>query len=292
LMLLTDPMKYVTRRADRVVEKNLAKFHFGHNEIGMILFGNSLLNQSFQLHPRILRRKFFAEMKNAGYQGKRINPVEITRGGMNAFRLQSLADEMIATGPAIFLIQSEMFVARHRKISVKEQAANRFATWSGLMNLQLFGAAEFHRRPDQKNKNRMGVEVTDRRRFRPNQPRQSQLRAKALWSNQVASNVHPEFVAALGFVQKASALGIRVIVIELPVSETAAKFATGRYFHERSEAIQQLTKLGVIRMIYPRTLSDHYFTDYSHLNRKGRDEFIRWFFPALAQALVKNEVVG
>jgi hypothetical protein len=111
-----------------------------------------------------------------------------------------------------------------------------------------------------------------------------------LWANQVASVTQPEYAVATNFVRKVSALGIRVVVVELPVSETAARFATKQYLRERSKVIQKLTESGVIHLAYPRILPDEYFRDYSHLNGKGRDECMRWLFPALAQALLENEI--
>jgi hypothetical protein len=292
MLVADDPMKTVVRRSDGVLAQRISQLHFADDETGIIFFGNSLLNQALPVRNETLTWLINNEFRKYGHPGKYV-PVEITTGGVNAWRLQALGNQLIDAKPSVIVIQSEMFISRKREKGFNLQLTNRIAAWSGVLNLRFFGRVQNTGNPKVQGGQFPGIEKpgTNTVRRRQVQDDQTLAVAKDLWENQVASPDTPEFIASQKFVKRVLERGIRVVVVELPVSQTAAKFATSEYFAKRTQAIEELTNFGVIHLAYPRILPDDDFRDFSHLGTRGRRDFIRWFIPALTQALLKNEVI-
>jgi hypothetical protein len=285
VMLLYDPMRTIRQRRDDAVLKQVSTIQFHSNQRGVIFFGNSLMNLALPPQNEILTKELLHPLRKEGFP-KSVSVVKVATGGLSAWRLRDLGGLLIRTRPSMIVLQSEMCVSRKGKRQEPPEMKNRIGVWSGVLSLQLFGKGlpvDRRKPPNQLFETKQ----------KPPSPRSKRERALAsarnLWSNQTASTGTREYQISRNFVERASEVGILVVILELPVSHTAAELATDEYLKARTSALEELSKAGALHLRYPIRLPDEYFADYSHLNIAGQKKFNRWLFPALAQVLVRLE---
>lgn len=287
-MSIADPMKIVHKKRDDLLSKQLSAIHFDKGETGIIFFGNSLLNSALPVRHKFLIEELAEELRKNGGLKSSISAVEVTTGRISVSKLHEAVEQLIETGPAIIVIQSDI-IARRVFNERQPKITERVGTWSGVLALQVFGRSQTPKKKE------AGKQLFTLKRKMPHaRPQQKKGKkalaiARKLWVNQRVNPNDPAFVIAREFIHRLSAKGVRVIVVEMPVSNTAATFASERYLAERSAALHSLSKAGALHFTYPRVLPDDHFRDYSHVNHHGRREFLKWFFPLLSQELVKNE---
>ena len=85
-------------------------------------------------------------------------------------------------------------------------------------------------------------------------------RAREHWAGQVISSKSAEFKSSSHFIEKALSNGTRVIVVETPLSQTAAQFATAEYLAGRKEVVLALLNDNNAYMQYPKVLPDRFLT--------------------------------
>jgi hypothetical protein len=277
-MYISDPMKTVLNRRDDQLLKRVAGLHFNEDEIGVVFFGDSMLDSALPPKQVALSRALTEEFrKNGGL--KSVSAYEFT-WGMSAMKFREIADELIKARPSVIVIQGDMIVRRILKERPPPKITDRVGTWSGVLSLQVFGKSQ-PEKPKETGKQRKDD-------GRPKKNQSSLEEAQSLWSKQDVNTADAVFVRAQEFIQRISANGIRVVMVELPVSNTAAIFSTEQYLAKRSAALHSLSKEGVLHFTYPQLLPDDHFGDYSHVNYRGRREFLKWFFPLLSKELVKR----
>jgi hypothetical protein len=277
-MYVSDPMRTVLKRRDDLLLKRVSGLHFNEDEIGVVFFGDSMLDSALPPRQVALNKALVEEFrKNGGL--KSISAYEFT-WGMSTMKFREIADELIQARPSVIVIQGDMIVRRILKDRPPPKMENRVGTWSGVLSLQVFGKSQ-----QQKPKETGKLPKED---GRPKKNQTSLEQARNLWSKQDVNTADAVFVRAQEFIQRLSASGIRVIMVELPVSNTAAIFSTEQYLAKRSAALHSLSKKGVLHFTYPQLLPDDHFGDYSHVNFRGRREFLKWFLPLLSKELVKK----
>ena len=288
-MFLSDPMKIVFSRRDAKISDKLAQTHFEKGETGIIFLGNSLMNAVLPVREVRLNADFEKELRRQGNLNMRVSAVKLTIGGF--WNLRDLSDELLDVRPSVIVIQSEMIVSRHVQNRKPQPLTQRVGAWAGVLALKLVGQSQQQRQNRKGEKQFLASEKKTPavRRGRTKKSAESLRITRALWSNQTVSRVHPRFVMAREFINRVSAAGIRIVIVELPVSSTSASFSTKKYFAERTAALQSLSQLGALHFAYPRVLPDDYFLDYNHANHKGRTEFLKWFLPAISQEIANRE---
>ena len=289
-LYLVDPMPVVFEHRDIKMERAVQSANFKDGETGIIFFGNSLMNHALPPITRNLNALLEKELQKRKVNFPKVAALDIATGGVRAPRLHGFADDFIRARPAVVVLQSEMFVSRSRKRNEpwSVSARTRLAQWSGILQLRLFGVVA--NPPDTKVKhdflqsNQQNAKVKESRHLKTEE---SLIRAREFWNNHVASIDDPIFVQGKQLVDRFEKAGIEVIVVELPVSRMAAELTSPNYLQDRRRVLQDLKQVGASIISYPNLLPNDYFTDYSHLNHKGRLVFLRWFGPALAEELAK-----
>ncbi len=286
-----DPMEIVLKERDNKLAQRILRIQIKEGQIGIIFFGDSLIGNALPPGEKYLNIPIARRLKQAGIS-KPVVALPVTGGGVSFSNLRALADDLIALKPSVIVIQSEMLVPRFIKQPPKQNMKERIGTWSGLLSLELLGNTpqNYEEKPKEwLNQNqfifgqRKVKAAIERRQSDP------QGIAKAVWSGQIVSTKNPEFIAGRELIRSLVRHGIKVIILELPVSQTAVKFAGGNYFKKRTAALDSIIQPGVSRLIYPKVLPDAHFYDYSHMSEAGRRIFIKWFVRALSKELVNYE---
>ena len=283
---VNDPMREVMERRDAKLSAYLDKVKFDAGQTGILFFGNSLMNDALAANRSAFNRSLASQFQKASVAVDSVSIVEIATGGIGPPRLKALSGKLIKAKPAILVIQCEMFVQRSRPEGdpAAQQFRTRLATWSGILQLRFLGerVAEKRKEPAKQDFLEIKKRSEDFEKIRKERNERDLLIAEEMWEDQIASIHSPVFVTGRQLVEQFEKSGIEVVVIELPVSETAAKFAGPGYLEKRTAVLRELMKSGAVVMSFPRLLNDDHFKDYRHLNRKGRQEFLRWLVPNLA----------
>jgi hypothetical protein len=278
-MFFSNPMKIVLAQRDERLIKKLSKNQFKKDEIGVIFYGDSLMNAVLPYREAALNTALSEHFTT------NISAVKITTGGI--WNLEELSDELIEAHPSIIVIQSEMVVRRNLKNKPRPSLTERIGTWSGALGLKLFGRSQKTREAPKQFFTVERKPVKIKRRAGKN--KESLDVARLIWTNKAVSTTDPVFLMARKFIHRASAAGIRIVIVELPVSTTSADFSSKEYFAKRTAALQSLSKWGSVTFAYPNILPDRYFVDYNHVNPRGRREFLKWFLPVFAQEMTKYD---
>jgi hypothetical protein len=286
-MFLSDPMKIIFARRDVKLSDKLSQTHFKKGETGIIFFGDSLMNAVLPVRVENLNSVLEKEFRRQGDLKSRISAVELTSGGF--WNLQDLSNQLLDVRPSVIVIQSEMVVSRNIKNKSRPVLTERVGTWSGVLVLKVFGQSQQRISKEVPNQFLATEKKTPKVKRRPGKNKEALDVARAIWSKQDVSTTDPLFMMARRFINRASAAGIRVVLVELPVSSTSAGFSSKEYFAKRTAALQTLSKWGAVTIVYPHMLPDDYFTDYNHVNHKGRREFLRWFLPVFSQEMINRE---
>ncbi len=282
----SDPIKVIFARRDVRLSDQLAQTHFKKDEIGIIFLGDSLLRAVLPYKDESVNTALAGRFQQ-GELKSRISAVKVTTGGI--WNIQELSEQLIEARPSIIVIQSEMVVRRIYKNRPEQPLKERVGTWSGILGLKVFGHSQQQRSKEGKKQFFTIEKQAPKARPRTKKSDESLEVTRHLWSNQVVSTADPIFIMARRFINRASATGIRVVLVELPVSNTSAGFSSREYFTKRTAALQSLSKSGAVTFVYPRILPDEYFVDYNHANPRSRREFLNWFYPVLADELLKYE---
>ncbi len=99
----------------------------------------------------------------------------------------------------------------------------------------------------------------------------------------------PIFEMGRHLIQKALGQGIRVAVVETPLSFSISSRVAGDVFERRASAVRQLFgNFPPVYLRYMRVLPDSYFLDYRHLNAAGRAIFLKWFSQIVVQKNIQH----
>ena len=115
-----------------------------------------------------------------------------------------------------------------------------------------------------------------------------QQRAREHWSGQIIGKKSPEFKSSSRFIEKAFSNGTRIIVVETPISETAALYATDEFLQRRKEVVLSLLNEPDSYLQYPKVLPDRFFDDYSHANARGQKVYFKWLATELGKKLERK----
>jgi hypothetical protein len=102
--------------------------------------------------------------------------------------------------------------------------------------------------------------------------------------------ISPDRLSALGELLRLRSPGLEVLVVEVPVSETALQhYGDGEADHQRAlDEIEKVTaRYGVPFWRYPaeRAIPVDGWADFIHLNRAGAEAYSRWLGEQLLEAV-------
>ena len=267
--------------------------------VDFVFFGNSLLQAALPSRQTELSGVLYRFAAKQGHR-KAVRVVNLAADGRSTWDLNRRSEEILRLNPRIILIQTEMIVPRRverreqRNVSFGKKEWDRLHNWIRFARTPLLvtivksppeaGKKEVALRNSLSSQARVDIGILGN--TEEEESDETILhRAEELWSNQAISTSSSEFTNSAAFIQKARERGIQILVVETPVSETAARFATAEYFDLRAATVQQVLGPKDEFLRFPENLPDDHFHDYSHVNRKGQLVFLQWLAPRLAQRL-------
>ena len=294
-MFFFDPLRMVHERKNDSLSSQLSRLHFSENETGIIFIGNSLMDNALPLKEQDINKALSRELQKQEKRNISVSTFNAAMGDFSAWDLKSLKDEIMNSSPSVIVVQSEVIVARYiKEPELQERNLDRIGMWSGLLERRLLVGLP-QSMQDQAKRGKLIGDKLIKQQIGKNlkvelEKQQKELYlaiTKSLWSGQNVSDTSADFLTSREFIQRALSQGIRVIVLELPVSRAIISLAPEHYFTQRTAAIRSLSSRGrLVILRYPRVLPDEYFRDFRHLRPRGRREFLEWFIPALARELM------
>jgi hypothetical protein len=84
------------------------------------------------------------------------------------------------------------------------------------------------------------------------------------------------------FLVRAAESGVRVLLVDLPVSQVMVDAAGASYFDERRAVVTaECEVIGCALGEWPGIYPNRWFNDFRHLNALGRKVFLSWLRPRL-----------
>jgi hypothetical protein len=231
--------------------------------------------------------------------------LNLASDGRSASDIQRRADQMLDLNPRLIVLQTEMVVARKARIEKRRegplaQERDRVSNWIRYAKAPLVKplVADL---PGRKQKEllqalscpaRVDISILqgdDEKKKDLTLEEANLRRARERWADQDLSADSRRYDAARKFIRKAREKGASVLVLEPPVSQTAARFATEAYLQERRELVMALLEPERHDYLnYPEIMPDDQFLDLSHVTTRGRKAFFAWLAPALAERLMEE----
>jgi len=298
ILIQFDPVFVHIKQRQRELPKKLEKSRKEKKDADIVFFGDSLMQTAT---PPTEAEINSILTKSAS---KPVRAVNLSIDGRTAYDLERRADQILRLNPKIIVLQPEMMVGRvtqvkERKPRFLEEQSKRLKDWisyakSPLIRRYITGGST---KKSQELLDALSspaqVDIGILKDTNPKEETEDQIFLRTVrehWTAQRISLRSPEYNYSRNFIQKAVANGARVIVVETPISQTAAQFATEEYLRKRKEVILNL--LGgdqSLYLSYPKILPDQFFYDYAHANRKGQKVFFKWLAPMLAQKLLEEK---
>jgi len=291
-LVLVRPATFEDLRRAGMFASQLDHVRFEKNEAGVLILGNSLLQHAMP-PDRVISARFNAEiLKETGKPG-RIRAYKIAVPGLPTSELKKSREKILATRPKIVILQTELVFPNY---AVKDPPKNfedwfqmktdQMREWSRLVKVYISPSLAQTNIPA-KTKKLLGAVKSN---AIDSQTRQKAIaqdfqtqRLEWLWSKRKVNRNAPDYVMCREFIDEAHAAGIRVAVLDMPVSSRTLTIAPKNYLEERSSAIQEILGPSDFYLRYPKSLPDSYFFDYSHLTVRGRSTFFRWTTRTFAQ---------
>ncbi len=171
----------------------------------------------------------------------------MTFGGASPQYLQSVADEIITLHPTVIVMQIDMIVGRwlapeefvSREQTERGSLSWRLQYWSGVLQQRLLKYLPQDREPPKKRRQLLnplvsatpaGIRFLKKKRTE-NQRQNFYLHtAKNMWEGQTLSTTDPGYEICRQFIRKGVDEGIKVIVVQPPVSTTVESLVPKSYF--------------------------------------------------------------
>lgn len=300
-----DAVRVHVKQRQKELPKKIENEKRGNKRIDILFFGNSLMQSAIPAKEveisKIISRSAFPDSQDAA----KLRIVNFAVEGRSAWDIQRRADQILTLKPKLIVLQTEMIVARRVNKNLIQQTffdekKERLQNWIRYARtplLERFLPGEHSERKRRELLDALAspahVDIKVLKAADDNNTADESLeatnlqRARERWSGQPISVDSDEYKAGREFVRKARANGSTVIILEPPLSETAARLATEEYLRHRRDAMLALLDGDQRHYLqYPTVLPDKYFDDYSHANRKGQKVFFAWLAPALAERLI------
>ncbi len=296
-MLSTDPQIFVQSRRGATISRRLHYTQFSDGEMGIIFFGNSMLANA--LPPRDFAISSRINRLIPDSPGKRpIRAIDLSFGGVSSLSLKQNADRIFRIKPFAVVIQTEVIFPRRAKLKKRSGLVwwsrwtrDRLRAWSIFLKVSLMPSLAVPQKDSKRSKRLLGA-LSSTTKIDLDLGKKEVIsadpfleRAKSFWTNQQISKDTREYLDGTAFIRDAQSRGIRIIILGLPVSETAMRLAGPDYFISRKKAVENLLTPRDIFLQYSNVMKDQYFLDYSHVNENGQKIFYQWLCRALSNEL-------
>ena len=300
-----DPTRAEVARRKGVVSSKLQGIQLHEDELSILFLGNSLLRQALTVDEALsgaLTKQFEPNDQ------KRVRVINLTFGGANPQYLRTVADEILTLHPKVIVMQIDMIVGRsldaeaflEREVTDKRSLSWRLQYWSSILQLSLGKYFPAVTEPSVKRRQLLspvvssspiGLAYFEKEEDPAKKRAETYLRrAKDMWVGQTMSTTDPGYKICRQFIRKAADEGIKVIIVQTPVSTTVESLVSTDYFEQRTAMVRRIIRPKLRPPLeYPRILPDDCFRDYSHVNKKGQRLFLQWFVPALAREIVRQD---
>lgn len=290
----------IARRHRELTQALKDKVKARNESADIIFFGNSLLQSALPSQEKDLFT-LMARMSAENRLGA-VQVMNLAGNGRSPSDLEQLRNEIFSLKPKIFVIQVEMIFPRFDRAQKSwiGLSRERLRLWSQFLRATLVVPVVPPDTSAQKNQELLSALSSQaqvdigilQNHLDPELDNENLMLARALWSNQTLSIDSVYYKRSAEFIRKAQESGIQVLVLETPISETAARIATKRYFQKRAQAANQLLYGNSKFVRFPRTLPDDCFLDFSHLNSQGQMAFLRWLRSVLAREIMGTKTTA
>lgn len=289
-MLRIDPRQIEWNRKTRELSKRLTGTHRETSSKSILFLGNSLLQFSLPVsEPRFaawIESRFRMEGETASVQ-----VLNLTFAGESAESISILADSIFAMHPTAVVVQVDLLFHRNAKDTFHE----RMAVWAHLLRLPI----DRHM-PSESSLATAGERLFGKTPAITAGSRSFQLRKtkhepvevrlkQRMWKGYNLSPEQSDYQELVKFARTAQEKGIRIIIIETPMSVTARAVASEKFLEIRYRMAQQVLGADSEKfLLFPEVLPDEYFRDYRHVNARGQQRFLQWLVPELTRNLKKE----
>ena len=290
-----DPVRVHIKQRREELPKKLQRTKKAKTQTDVVFFGDSLL-QAVIPPTDIEMNETLSRVISTP-----VKAVNLAMDGRTPWDLERRSDQILGLNPKIIVIQSDMIVKRRiqreKRLSYFEVRKERLKNWisyvkNPLMQPVYGGSTNKTKKllyalssPAQ-----VDIKILKEKGEQDeiNLERTHQQRAREHWSGQIIGRNSPEFKSSSRFIEKAFSNGTHIIIVETPISETAARYATEEFLHRRKEVVLSLLNEPDSYLQYPRVLPDRFFDDYSHANARGQKVYFKWLATELGKKLEKK----
>jgi hypothetical protein len=287
-----DPVIFHIKQRREELPKKLQKVKKAKAQTDVVFFGDSLLQEAIPPTEEEINAKLSSA---ASFPVKAVN---LAMDGRTPWDLDRRSRQILGLHPKIIVIQSDMLVKRRLQVEEPpgyfETKKIRLRNWISYIKQPLMqplskGSPKKSREllDALSSPARVDIKILKEKNDQDEKILQQVLleRAREHWSGQIISVRSPEFKSSSGFIAKAQSNGTRIVVVETPISQTAAQFATPEYLADRKRVVLALLNDQDKYLQYPKVLPDRFFDDYSHANARGQKAYFKWLAAELAKEL-------
>jgi hypothetical protein len=297
-MLAVDPLNYLVPQVQGNVTNRLERIRFQRNEIGLFVFGDSILRTALAAEKiEVFEASLNREMRKRIANPAPIKVVSLATGGTSEYDLRNNLSRILSAQPRAIIIQAEFLFPRTYKRPKKNWLpqwriyVSRISVWSRFLRLKLVPSLAPNYRASVKTQKLLGsplmISLLHPKDGDEAKSAEKLLeRAKHMWTPEPLSLSDCRLCKE--FLRRIHQHGIQLIVVQPPISETAERIATEEYLRKRAELIQSILYPDDVYLPYPRILPDEYFSDHSHVTADGRRAFGSWLSCALADKLAET----
>jgi hypothetical protein len=290
-----DPVRFHIKQRRADLPKKLQKVQKAKARTDVVFFGDSLMQAAIPPTETELNAVL---SRAASMQVKAVN---LAMDGRSPWDLERRSKQILGLNPRIIVIQSEMIVkrrvVREKALGYFEIKKERLRNWISYVKNPLMqplskGSAKKSKELFEALSSPAQVDIKIlKEKSHQDQENLKQVhlkRAREHWSAQIIELRSSEFKSIGNFIKRAESNGTHVIVVEMPLSETAARFASKEYFAQRKQIVLTLLNDPNAYIQYPKVLPDRFFDDYSHANVRGEKAYFKWLAVELAKRLAEK----
>ncbi len=277
LMLVIDPRIARSERRANVVAQRLKKFESNSNEFVVLFIGNSLLGSALTETKSEIA---WAPNTNGIAVNRPIRVINaVVQGGL-PFILDALDEEVIRLRPDVVVLQFEIAVGHKNP----QKLSTQLRLWSELTHQTISDhlRTELGIRKRKKVRQVPTAILVDTKR---NTGIESLL-SEPKKGEEYLRFKESDLTTSRRFLRKAETAGIQVIVLDTPVGPGFAYVQNRHYLERKKEAVQNLFAPKAARYIqFKDVLNKDCFVDPIHVNAKGREIFLDWFWAEFERVL-------
>lgn len=208
----------------------------------------------------------------------KIRVIRIVNNWANFSDFSPLTEQILNLRPDLIVMQTDL-LGRVRLIEhfTKPAQLQRYLKW------RAFGPGDW----DPLNLNQAELQ-TDQVDYNDKSEQRFERRRKSLTEWQGIDLDGPDAKQANDFIESARQRGISIVLLYTPVTARVEPLEKTIQQHLSGAVNRQLEHEGVTLLEYPSEMDDSQFSDFVHMNERGREIYTKWLVPELLRIALES----